>query len=84
MIRFGYGFLGILALITTILIIYCIHFGIIMLLWKIIAVEFLGLPMINFGQTIGLWLLVYMLTHKIPFRMTILNATNKNMEGNEK
>jgi len=49
MIRFGYGFLGILALIVTILIIYCIYFGIIMLLWKIIAVEFLGLPMINFG-----------------------------------
>lgn len=53
-----------------------------MLLWKIIVVELLGLPMINFGQTIGLWFLIYLLTHGIPFKMAVSNVVNKNEEDN--
>lgn len=72
MIRFGTGFLGIVALILTVLIFYCIHFGIIMLLWKWLMVGIFNLPMITFGQTIGLWLLIQFFTHGIVFKPIIV------------
>ena len=80
MIKFGTGIGGILALLITIAIIYCIHFGIIMLLWKWLMVGIFNLPMINFGQTIGLWFLFHFLTSNIPFKATIIKPQVKIKE----
>ena len=68
MIRFGSGILGVLAVLVTLAIIYCIHFGLIMLLWNLIMVGLFDLPMINFGQAIGLWLLGQFITNGIPVK----------------
>lgn len=80
MIRFGTGLGGILALIITIAIIYCIHFGIIMVLWKWLMVGIFDLPMINFGQTIGLWFLFNFLTNSPGVKATIIKPKVKIKE----
>lgn len=68
MIRFGSGVLGVLAVLVTLAIIYCIHFGLIMLLWNLIMVGLFNLPMINFWQAIGLWFLGQFITNGVPIK----------------
>ena len=43
-----------------------------MLLWKWLMVGIFDLPMITFGQTIGLWFLIQLFTHGIIFKPMIV------------
>ena len=81
MIRFPQTFTGVLLVIVIYLIIWCCYFGLIMLLWKWIIVGTFGLPMINFGEAIGLHVLGVLIVGKQPIKMAFVRR--KKLEDNE-
>ena len=72
MIRFGTGFGGILALIITLLIIECIHFGIILLIWKFVIVEVFNVPMITLWQAILIEIMVRLMVEPPHIKPVII------------
>lgn len=77
LIRFGTGFVAILALIITILILVFAYCGIVMVLWKWIMVGIFGLPMLNLWQTLGLCVLGDLLTSRVPIQPVFVKKKNK-------
>ena len=76
MIKFPPTVTGVLLTIVILLIIWCIYFGLIMLVWKWVMVGTLGLPMINFGEAIGLHVLGSLICGKQPVKLGFTRRKN--------
>ena len=78
MIRFPASISGVLLTIMIYLIIWLCHFGLIMLLWKWLVVGIFGLPMINLGETIGLYVLVGLIVNRQPVKMAFVKKKEED------
>ena len=76
MIKFRAGFGGVMAAIVTLGILYCIHFLLVLFLWKILMVELFALPMINVWQAFGIEILAKLFTKSMPIKIRFVKPFN--------